>query len=58
MAADDAMVTAVALAVLLLLMLGAFVGLAWVDRRAIPPALGTAALLIAAAAYVAFLFAS
>jgi hypothetical protein len=51
-------VNAAALAVFLLLMLGAFFGLAWVDRRALPPALGTAALLIVAAAYVAFLFAS
>lgn len=50
--------TAVVLAVFLLLMLGSFFGIARVDRRAIPPALGTAAVLVCAAAYIAFLFAS
>lgn len=49
---------AVALAVYLLLMLGAFFGLARVDRRALPPVLATAALVVAAAGFVAFLFAS
>ena len=46
------------MAVCLLAMLGSFFGLVLVDRRAISPALGTAALLIIAAGYVAFLFAS
>lgn len=50
--------TAAVLAGFLLLMLGAFFGIAAVDRRALPPALGTAAVLVCAAAYVAFLFAS
>lgn len=58
MAAGHVVVNAAALAVCLLLMLGAFLGLAWVDRRSLPPALGTAAVLVCAAAYVAFLFAS
>lgn len=50
--------TAAVLAAYLLLMLGAFFGLARVDRRALPPVLATAALIVAAAGFVAFLFAS
>lgn len=42
-----------ALAACLLLMLGSFLGLLAVDRRAIPPVLATAALLVCAAAFVA-----
>lgn len=45
-----------AMAVCLLLMLGAFLGIARVDRRALPPVLGAAAVLVCAAAYVAYLF--
>lgn len=44
---------AVALAVCLLLMLGSFLGIRAVDRRAIPPVLATAALLVCAAAVTA-----
>lgn len=50
------MTQAVVLAVCLLLMLGSFLGIARVDRRALPPALLTAALLITVGGYVAFLF--
>jgi len=46
-------VSAAVLAVCLLLMLGAFLGILAVDRRAIPPVLATAALIICVAAYVA-----
>jgi hypothetical protein len=49
--------TAACLAVCLLLMLGAALGLLRVDRRALPPVLVTAAIITAAAAYVAALLA-
>lgn len=39
-----------------LLAAGAFLGLAVVDRRALLPVLGTAAAVVALAAYVALLF--
>ena len=51
------MATAITLAVLLTLMLGAFYGICRVDARAIPGVLATAALIIAAGAYVALLLA-
>jgi hypothetical protein len=51
------MSTAAWLAVWILFMLGAAMGLLRVDRRAFPPVLATAALIIAAAAYVAALLA-
>lgn len=47
------MATGITLAVLLALMLGAFLGLARVDRRALPAALTTAAILVTASAFVA-----
>jgi hypothetical protein len=54
---DRTVTTAACLAVCLLLMLGAALGLLRVDRRALPPVLVTAALITAAAAYVAALLA-
>lgn len=45
-----------ALPACLLVMLLGFLGLACVDRRALPPALGTAAVLLCAGGYVAYLF--
>jgi hypothetical protein len=47
--------TAIPLAILLLLMLGAALGILRVDRRALPPVLATAALVIALGGYVAAL---
>lgn len=49
------MATAITLAILLLLMLGSALGLLAVDRRALPPVLATAALVIALGGYVAAL---
>jgi hypothetical protein len=49
------MATAITLALLLLLMLGSILGLLRVDRRALPPALTTAALLVTLGGYVAAL---
>lgn len=51
------MTQAVVLALCLLLMLGSFLGLAAVDRRALSPVMLTAALVITAGGYVAYLFA-
>lgn len=50
------MATAVPLAVCLLLMLGAVLGIAAVDRNALPPVLVTAAVIFCAGAFVAALF--
>jgi len=49
--------TAVTLGLLLFLMLAAVLGLLRVDRRALPPALAAAALVIALGAYIAALLA-
>lgn len=49
------MATAVTLGLLLLLMLGSALLLLRVDRRALPPALATAAILVTLGAYVAAL---
>jgi hypothetical protein len=49
--------TAAWLAVWLIFMVGAAYGLLRVDSRAFPPVLATAALVVAAAAYVAALLA-
>jgi hypothetical protein len=50
------MATGITLAVLLALMLGAFFGLARVDRRTLPAALTTAAILVTVSALVAASF--
>lgn len=49
--------SAVFLALFLTAMVGAALALLAVDRRALPPVLVTAALVVAAGGYVAFLFA-
>lgn len=49
------MATAITLGVLLVLMLGSALFLLRVDRRALPPALTTAAILVALGAYCAAL---
>lgn len=50
------MTTAITLALLLSLMLASALILLRVDRRALPPALTTAALLVTAGAYIAAIF--
>lgn len=51
------MPSTVLLALFLTAMVGAALGLLAVDRRALPPVLATAALVVVAGGYVAFLFA-
>lgn len=47
------MATAITLGLLQLLMLAAVLGLLRVDRRALPPALATAAILVTLGGYIA-----